>query len=81
MKYTVEKIEEDINFGCEERAEGTQVPAVVTLLDEKGQRTVQKFPDAVLLERDIQEGDQVIIDETGMLQKLEHTVQERSDDR
>ena len=35
MKYTVKRIDEDLDFGCEERIEGTPVMAVVTLVDEE----------------------------------------------
>lgn len=33
MKYTVKRIDEDLDFGCEERIEGAPVMAVVTLID------------------------------------------------
>ena len=33
MIYTVKKIEEDLDFGCEERADGVSAMAVVTLED------------------------------------------------
>ncbi|MDO4523639.1 MAG: hypothetical protein Q4B57_10940 [Eubacteriales bacterium] len=45
MRYTVEKIEEDLDFGCEERADDMPVQAVVTLLDENGETLVRKFSD------------------------------------
>ena len=37
MKYTVKRIDEDIDFGCEERSADAPVMAVVTLIDEAGQ--------------------------------------------
>ncbi len=36
MKYTVVKIEEDVDFGCEERNGSEKVMAIVTLKDEVG---------------------------------------------
>ena len=57
--YTVKRIEEDLDFGCEEREEGTPVMAVVTLVDSFGEEMRVKAEDAMLSERDINEGDQV----------------------
>ena len=36
MNYRVLRIEEDVDFGCEERKEGDPVMAVVRLEDEDG---------------------------------------------
>ena len=36
MNYRVVRIEEDVEFGCEERKEGDPVMAVVRLEDEDG---------------------------------------------
>lgn len=33
MIYTVKRIDEDLDFGCEERAKDAPVMAVVTLVD------------------------------------------------
>ena len=57
--YTVKRIEEDLDFGCEEREEGAPVMAVVTLVDSFGEEMRVKAEDAMLYERDINEGDKV----------------------
>lgn len=59
MIYTVLKIEEDMDFGCEERIPGSPVMAVVTLQDAKGSEQVIRYPDRELYELDIKEGDAV----------------------
>ncbi len=69
MKYTVEKIEEDLDFGCEERTDDMPLQAVVTLSDETGATVIQKFSDAALTGQNIQEGNTVIIDESGELRQ------------
>ena len=69
MIYKVQKIEEDIDFGCEERMDDEPVMAVVTLQDEAGAEKRVKMPDQLLYDREINEGDQVIFDENGKLQK------------
>ena len=33
MKYTIKRIDEDLDFGCEERVADAPVMAVVTLVD------------------------------------------------
>ena len=60
--YTVKRIEEDLDFGCEEREEGAPVMAVVTLVDSFGEEMRVKAEDAILYERDINEGDKVYFD-------------------
>ena len=60
--YTVKRIEEDLDFGCEEREEGAPVMAVVTLIDSFGEQMRVKAEDAMLYERDINEGDKVYFD-------------------
>ena len=60
--YTVKRIEEDLDFGCEEREEGALVMAVVTLVDSFGEEMQVKAEDAMLYERDINEGDKVYFD-------------------
>ena len=37
MIYTVKRIDEDLDFGCEERAKDAPVMAVVTLVDSSGE--------------------------------------------
>ena len=60
--YTVKRIEEDLDFGCEEREEGAPVMAVVTLVDSFGEEMRVQEEDAMLYERDINEGDKVYFD-------------------
>lgn len=60
--YTVKRIEEDLDFGCEEREEGAPVMVVVTLVDSFGEEMRVKAEDAMLYERDINEGDKVYFD-------------------
>ena len=60
--YTVKRIEEDLDFGCEGREEGAPVMAVVTLIDSFGEEMRVKAEDAMLYERDINEGDKVYFD-------------------
>ena len=67
MKYKVLCIDEDVDFGCEERSENEPVMAVVTLLDENGKETVIKMEDQLLYDRDINEGDMVTMDEKKQL--------------
>lgn len=69
MIFKVQKIEEDIDFGCEERMDDEPVMAVVTLQDEAGAEKRVKMPDQLLYDREINEEDQVIFDENGKLQK------------
>ena len=69
MIFKVQKIEEDIDFGCEERMDDEPVMAVVALQDEAGAEKRVKIPDQLLYDREINEGDQVIFDENGKLQK------------
>ncbi|OLR59397.1 hypothetical protein BHF70_07045 [Anaerostipes sp. 494a] len=67
MKYKVLRIDEDVDFGCEERSENDPVMAVVTLLDENGKETVIKMEDQLLYDRNINEGDMVTMDEKKQL--------------
>ncbi|MDY2726288.1 MAG: hypothetical protein SOV36_05665 [Anaerostipes faecalis] len=67
MNYKVLRIDEDVDFGCEERSENEPVMAVVTLLDENGKETVIKMEDQLLYDRDINEGDMVTMDEKKQL--------------
>lgn len=57
------KIEEDLDFGCEERRPGQPVMAVVTLRSESGQEITKKIPDQLLYDKNINEGDYVFLDE------------------
>lgn len=71
MKYRVQRIDEDIDFGCEERMDGAPVMAVVTLADEEGREMKLRQPDQMLYSRKINEGDLVFLDEKGELQKVQ----------
>ena len=51
MMYTVKRIDEDLNFGCEERPEGVPIMAIVTLTDSSGEEVIVKAEDAMLYER------------------------------
>ena len=67
MTFTVLKIEEDLDFGCEERPGGASVTAVVTLQDSSGNQTTVRQPDQMLYDRKIDVGTRVIFDEQGKL--------------
>ena len=69
MIYTVTKIEEDLDYGCEERGENTPVMAVVTLTSPDGGIRQCKMPGQLLYDRDISRGDKVIFDEEQFLRK------------
>lgn len=71
MIYTVKRIDEDLAFGCEERAEGAPVMAVVTLMNSSGEAFRVKAGDAMLYERNINEGDKVYFDEENNLEKMQ----------
>lgn len=70
MKYTVKRIEEDLDFGCEEHKEGSPVMAVVTLIDADGKEIKLYQPDQMLYDRNINEGDVVFLDGKQELQKV-----------
>lgn len=69
MRYQVVKIEEDIDFGCEKRSEKQPVLAIVVLKDENGRESRLRQGDQMLYDRKIEEGDTVILNEKGELQK------------
>ena len=71
MMYTVKRIDEDLNFGCEERPDEVPVMAIVTLVDSSGQEVTVKAEDAELYERNINEGDKVCLDVNNKLEKAE----------
>ena len=60
--YTVKRIDEDLDFGCEERAKDAPVMAVVTLVDSSGEELRVKAEDALLYKNNINEGDKVCYD-------------------
>ena len=61
MIYTVLRIDEDLDFGCEERR--ADEPAVVTLQDEQGNQIRMRYPDQRLYDQNINENDRVMITE------------------
>ena len=74
MTYIVKRIDEDLDFGCEERAEGEPVMAVVTLMNSSGEELIVKSEEAMLYERNINEGDKVYFDEENNLEKVQERV-------
>ena len=59
-RYHVLRIDEQL-YGCEELPEGQPVLCDVLLEDAAGQRKVLTIPDAELAEKDINEGDAVLL--------------------
>lgn len=70
MHYKVLKIEEDMDFGCEERQPGEALMSVVLMEDENRNETSLRHDDGLLYERDINEGDFVTMDGQHQLWKL-----------
>lgn len=70
MRYRVVRIDEDIDFGCEERKKGIPVMAVVLLEDENGNQQHIRQIDQYLYDNDINEGDQVQFTADGELIKV-----------
>ena len=69
MIYTVKRIDEDLDFGCEERPKGMPVMAIVTLTNSSGEEIRIKAEDAMLYECNINEGDKVSLDVNNKLEK------------
>lgn len=63
MIYTVKRIDEDLDYGCEERT--GPVMAIVVLEDADGVEHMMKMEDDLLYQREINVGDKVIVDENG----------------
>ena len=53
MIYTVLKIEEDPDYGCEERTDDQPVTALVTLRSPGGEESTCRMPDQHLYDNDI----------------------------
>ena len=70
MKCKVLRIEEDIDFGGEERQPGAELISVVLLENEDGQEISLRHNDRLLYEGDINEGDTVMLDENRELKKV-----------
>ena len=45
MMYTVKRIDEDLDFGCEERLDDAPVMALATLVDSSGKEVTVKAED------------------------------------
>ena len=73
MIYTVKRIDEDLDFGCEERSEDAPVMAIVMLSDPSGKEIRVKAQDAMLYERNINEGDMVYFDSENTLEKIQES--------
>ena len=71
MMYTVKRIDEDLDFGCEERLDDAPVMALVTLVDSSGKEVTVKAEDAKLYVRNFYEGDKVCLDVNNKLEKVE----------
>ena len=71
MIYTVKRIDKDLDFGCEERVEDAPVMVIVTLMGSSGEEIRVKAEDAMLYERNINEGDKVCLDVNNKLEKAE----------
>lgn len=70
MIYTVLKIEEDLDYGCEERLPGSPVMAVLTLQDEQGKKKIIRYPDRELYELGVNEGDRISYEAGKNLEKV-----------
>ena len=71
MIYTVKRIDEDLDFGCEERPKGMPVMAIVTLINSSREEVIVILEDAMLYERNINEGDKVCFGVNNKLEKIE----------
>ena len=70
MIYTVKRIDEDLDFGCEERPKGMPVMAIVTLTNSSGEEIRIKAEDALLYVCNINEGVKVSLDVNNKLEKV-----------
>ena len=69
MIYRLTDIQEDIDFGCEEREDGQPLMAVAVLEDANGNQSRFKMADSLFTQRDLKAGDSVYIDEYNTLRK------------
>ncbi len=74
MVYRVLCIDEDIDYGCEERQLNSEVQAIVTLEDENGAKSKIRVADGYLYEAKIEEGDMVVFknEKSNLLLKYEN---------
>ena len=77
--YTVQDIDEDIDFGCEERADDEPVMAIAVLLDPNGQTIRVRTEDALLYARDINAGDKVHMMQNPSTGRIELLKAEKTD--
>ena len=70
MVYKVKEIQDDLDFGCEERSEDSPVMAIVLLTGEDGREKMTRQEDQLLYARNIDVGDNVVFDENGQLKKI-----------
>ena len=81
MIYIVKDIEEDLDFGCEERLDAAPKMAVAVLADETGKELRKKVPDQHLNDEGIEPGSRVYFDENNVVRKAlsrEHWTEEYS---
>ena len=72
--YRVTAIQEDLDFGCEERSADSPVLAVVILQGTDGSEKMTRQIDQMLYDREINEGDLVIFDERNELKKIHSNI-------
>ena len=70
MKYQVMRIEEDLDFGCEERGADEPVMAVVVLKDENGTESRIRQEDQMLYDRNIEEKHSPVIGRRTVIRKM-----------
>lgn len=69
--YIITRIDE-ADFGCEGRQPGQEVLDSVWIKDENGTVSIIKQEDRMLYDRNLNEGDMVVFDESGTLQRVEN---------
>ena len=70
MIYTIKWIDEDLDFGCEERLKGMPVMTTVTLMNSSGEEFRIKAEDVMLYKCNINEGGKVYFDVNNKLEKI-----------
>lgn len=70
MIKRVMRIDEDVDFGCEERMDNSPAMVIVTLQDEDGTKHQIRVADQFLYDSDISEGDRILLDADGMIHKV-----------
>ena len=78
MFFIVKDIEEDLDFGCEERSDAVPRMAIVVLIDEAGEEIRRKEPDQRLYDEGIEPGSRVYFDENNCI-RLDGGVCRRTD--